>query len=275
MNPFVDDYRERDDAFGNRVVWFNLRQPHQSLSVTACSLIERTPFPLPDTSPAWESVVDSLTLPLNQALSTPLYEQAETPFDCINSRDFCLPSPHIPYEPLAIDYVRTSFSPGRPILAAMADLSARIHADFAYRPNATQIDTPLTEVLSARHGVCQDFAHLALAGLRGLGLATRYVSGYLRTVPPPGKPRLVGADASHAWFAVYAGTFGWVDFDPTNNLLVDTDHITLAWGRDYSDVAPIRGVVRGSGAGHKLTVSVDVQRVEEAEAAAGVVLQTR
>jgi len=252
MNPFVDDYRERDDAFDNRVVWFNLRQPHQSLSVTACSLIERTLAPLPATSPAWNAVVETLRQPLH----------GETDPECVAAREFCLPSPHAPFEPAAVEYVRISFTPGRPLLAAAADLAARIHAEFAYRPNATEIDTPIAEVLAERHGVCQDFAHLVLSGLRGLGLAARYVSGYLETTPAPGAPILLGADASHAWISLFLPNHGWFDFDPTNGAAIGEGHLTLAWGRDYADVAPLKGVVYGGGA-HSLDVGVTVTRMCE------------
>jgi transglutaminase-like putative cysteine protease len=255
MNPFVDDYRERDDAFGNRVVWFNLRQPHQSLSVTACSLIERGPQPQPAHSPAWESVVDQL--------SQILYGHAEVNPEVIAVREYCLPSPHAPHETAATDYVRVSFTPGRPLLAAVAELSARIKAEFAYRPNATQIDTPIAEVLAERHGVCQDFAHLALSGLRGLGLAARYVSGYLETIPLAGAPILTGVDASHAWISVFLPGQGWFDFDPTNGSPIGEGHLTLAWGRDYGDVAPLKGVIYGGGM-HQLDVGVTVTRMFEA-----------
>jgi transglutaminase-like putative cysteine protease len=255
MNPFVDDYRERDDAFGNRVVWFNLRQPHQSLSVTACSLIERGPQPQPAHSPAWESVVDQL--------SQILYGHAEVNPEVIAVREYCLPSPHAPHETAATDYVRASFTPGRPLLAAVAELSARIKAEFAYRPNATQIDTPIAEVLAERHGVCQDFAHLALSGLRGLGLAARYVSGYLETIPLAGAPILTGVDASHAWISVFLPGQGWFDFDPTNGSPIGEGHLTLAWGRDYGDVAPLKGVIYGGGM-HQLDVGVTVTRMFEA-----------
>jgi len=252
MNPFVDDYREREDAFGNRVVWFNLRQPHQSLSVTACSLIERGPQPQAKTSPSWESVAETLT--------RPLYGEIELDAACVEAREYCLPSPHAPYEPAASDYAQASFNPGRPLLDAVADLTARIHAEFAYRPNATQIDTPISEVLTERHGVCQDFAHLALSGLRGLGLAARYVSGYLETTPRPGAPILTGVDASHAWISVYLPGEGWFDFDPTNGAVIGEGHLTLAWGRDYGDVAPLKGVIYGGGM-HQLDVGVTVTRM--------------
>lgn len=254
MNPFVDDYSERDDAFGNRVVWFNLRQPHQSLSVTACSLIERCVQLHPSSSAAWEEVVEQL--------GKPLLGESEPDLDYIAAREFCLPSPLAPLEAEAVEFARGSFTPGRPLLEAALDLSARIQAEFAYRPNATSIETPLAEVLAERHGVCQDFAHLALSGLRGLGLAARYVSGYLETTPLPGEARLVGADASHAWFSVYLPQQGWFDFDPTNGSITGDGHLTLAWGRDYDDVAPLKGVIYGGGS-HSLDVGVTVTRMLE------------
>lgn len=254
MNPFVDDYRERDDAFGNRVVWFSLRQPHQSLSVTACSLIERSVPPQPATSPAWEEVVEQL--------GKPLLGEHEPEAECIAAREYCLPSPLAPLEAEAVEFARVSFTPGRPLLEAALDLAIRIQNEFAYRPNATQIETPLAEVLAERHGVCQDFAHLALSALRGLGLAARYVSGYLETTPLPGEVRLIGADASHAWFSVYLPHQGWFDFDPTNGTITGDGHLTLAWGRDYGDVAPLKGVIYGGGS-HSLDVGVTVTRMLE------------
>ncbi len=144
------------------------------------------------------------------------------------------------------------------------DLTGRIFRDFKYDPRATTIQTPITEVFEKRHGVCQDFAHLQIGCLRSLGIPARYVSGYLRTIPPPGKPRLVGADASHAWLSAYCGEAGWIDVDPTNDALVSTDHITVAWGRDYNDVSPIQGVIVGGGE-HKMQVSVDVAPVSQSE----------
>ncbi|MCA9209436.1 MAG: transglutaminase family protein, partial [Planctomycetales bacterium] len=144
---------------------------------------------------------------------------------------------------------------------AATDLNARIHTEFAYDPRATTVNTPLEQVLKQRRGVCQDFAHLAIGCLRAMGLPARYVSGYLRTIPPPGQPRLVGADASHAWLSVYCGPLGWVDLDPTNNVIPTTDHLTVAWGRDYSDVCPIQGVFVGGGQ-HTMTVSVDVEPLQ-------------
>ena len=158
-------------------------------------------------------------------------------------------------------YARQSFPSGRPLLEAAAELTTRIYRDFEFNARATTVATPVDEVFSLRKGVCQDFAHLEIAALRSLGLAARYVSGYLRTRPAPGKPRLVGADASHAWLSVYVGDGEWLDLDPTNNLLPNLEHITVAWGRDYSDVCPLKGVFIGGGR-HSLSVSVDVAVID-------------
>ena len=164
------------------------------------------------------------------------------------------------------EYAAPSFPLGRPLLEAMADLNRRIHQEFTYDPHFTTVATPLNQVLTEQRGVCQDFAHLAMACLRAWGLAARYVSGYLETLPPPGQPRLIGADASHAWLAVYVPGVGWAEFDPTNDCMPGEQHITLAWGRDYGDVAPLKGVMTGGGS-HSLEVSVDVapQPAEETE----------
>jgi transglutaminase-like putative cysteine protease len=252
LEPRADDVRDRLDAFGNRITWFTLRRPHAGLVVTASSLVERQAGGLPETSMPWEAVAGHL--------AQSMHEREAAVADDLLARECRLPSAFVPLEGAALDYARASFPPGRPLLQAVADLAARIHADFRYRPDATRIDTPLAEVLAARHGVCQDFAHLAIAGLRGLGLAARYVSGYLETTPPQGQPRLEGADASHAWIAVYLPDAGWFDFDPTNGGPTGAGHLTLAWGRDYGDVAPLKGVIYGGG-GHSLEVGVTVSRV--------------
>jgi transglutaminase-like putative cysteine protease len=158
-------------------------------------------------------------------------------------------------------YAQPSFPSGRPWLAGVLDLTQRIHRDFQYDSAATTVNTPVADVLKVRRGVCQDFAHLQIACLRSVGLPARYVSGYLLTVPPAGQPRLVGADASHAWLAAFCPEVGWIDFDPTNNQIPSTRYITLAWGRDYSDVCPIKGVLVGGGQ-HRMRVAVDVVPLE-------------
>ena len=177
--------------------------------------------------------------------------------DVIEATQFTLDSPMIKTDELLAEYAKGSFLPGRPLDEAVHDLMQRIYAEFKYDPEFSTIATPLTEVMKHRSGVCQDFAHLAIGCLRSRGLAARYVSGYIETAPPPGKERLIGADASHAWFSVFHPGFGWLDFDPTNNQLPTDRHITVAWGRDYADVTPLRGVAFGGGK-HKLKVAVDV-----------------
>jgi transglutaminase-like putative cysteine protease len=221
------------------------------LSVTASSLVTLTPVEPLDAakSPGWESIRDELP-----SVRSPEWLDAYQYVVRLAVRqDICG----------AGSLCRRVVPAAAPVLEAVADLNRRIHRDFRYDPQATSVTTPVHEVFRHRHGVCQDFAHVAIGCLRSLGLAARYVSGYLRTIPPAGQVRLIGADASHAWFAVYAGASGWIDFDPTNDLLVDTDHITLAWGRDYGDVAPVRGVFVGAGH-HTMTVSVDVQPLDDA-----------
>jgi transglutaminase-like putative cysteine protease len=250
ISPVPSYVNSRQDYFGNQSSHFSIHQSHEGLKVTACSLVTLSSVEASEAakSPGWESIRDELP-----SVRSP---------EWLDAYQFAFDSPCVKSSVELALYALESFLPQRPVLEAVADLNRRIHRDFRYDPQATSVTTPVHEVFRHRHGVCQDFAHAAIGCLRSLGLAARYISGYLRTVPPPGQPRLVGADASHAWFAVYAGTWGWIDFDPTNELLVDTDHVTLAWGRDYSDVAPVRGVFVGSGQ-HAMTVSVDVQPLDE------------
>ena len=176
----------------------------------------------------------------------------------LEAYQFGFESPRIRIRPEFASYARQSFTPGRAMPDALLDLTARIHKDFRFDSKVTNVRTPTEEVFRKRRGVCQDFAHLQIACLRSLNLAARYVSGYLRTYPPPGKPRLVGADASHAWVSAYCPGVGWIDMDPTNNVVPSNGHVTLAWGRDYSDVSPLRGLILGGGA-HVLKVAVDME----------------
>ena len=184
--------------------------------------------------------------------------------DILEMRQYILNFPMIPAMPELQAYAEKSFAEGRPLLETVEDLSTRLHTDFTYDPNFTTIATPLIDVIKHRRGVCQDFAHLGIGCLRALGLAARYVSGYIETDPPPDQKPLAGADASHAWFSVYLPQLGWVDFDPTNNQMPTDRHITVAWGRDYADVTPLKGVVFGSGT-HELSVSVDCERITDLE----------
>lgn len=231
------------DYFGNVMTFFAMQGPHTGLSVSARSRVCVTApeLPVPSETAPWDRVT-SHDLPL---------EALELTFDPLPARvlaDVCA-------------YARPSFAPGRPLLDAVIDLTARIHHDFTFDPQATTVTTPVADFFRTRRGVCQDFARLELACVRSLGLAAHYVSGYLETTPPPGKPRQIGADASHAWLGVYCPGHGWIDVDPTNNLLPSATHVTLAWGRDYADVSPVRGVILGGGE-HSLDVSVSLVRAE-------------
>jgi transglutaminase-like putative cysteine protease len=236
---------ERQDYFGNQIVWFSLQEPHTELTVTARSEVQIDLALRPDLSqsPSWEQV--------RQALLKP--EDSRTLF----ARQFTFESPQIICSPELADYARPSFSPDRPFLEGALDLTERIHRDFEFLPGSTRVGTPVLEVLRNRRGVCQDFAHLQIGCLRSLGLAARYVSGYIFTMPPPGQARLAGADASHAWISTFAPGFGWMDFDPTNGIMPSDSHVTVAWARDYDDVAPVKGILIG-GRHQRLEVAVDV-----------------
>lgn len=234
------------DHFGNALERVLLDRPHQRFSIVAESEVEvRVPVIAP-TAP-WEQVRAALAAAaIGRDPSVP-----QSVCELMGDSSFA------PSDPMLADYAMPSFPPGRPILEAVMDLTRRIHDEFAYDPTATDIATPVQQVMRDRRGVCQDFAHVQIGALRSLGLAARYVSGYLRTEPPPGQARLRGADASHAWVSAWCGAAGWVDVDPTNALLVADDHIVIAHGRDFDDVSPVRGVLFGGGA-HDLAVSVDV-----------------
>ena len=246
--------KTRTDYFGNRVCFFAIQEIHSRLEVEAVSVVTlsaSTP-PALTLSPPWTEVAE-------------LFRDPVSP-EVVDQYQFCFDSPLLRTAPDLADYARGSFPAGTPLLVGVANLNQRIFRDFKYDPVATSVATPLEAVWAKRRGVCQDFAHLAIACLRSLGLPARYVSGYLRTHAPPGKERLVGADASHAWFSVYCPSVGWVDFDPTNNLLTGEEHITVAYGRDYSDVSPVSGIITGGGH-HEVRVSVDVEPLGDGEAA--------
>jgi len=235
----------RNDYFGNTAEWLFIDHPHETLEVISDCRVQVSPSLSLDAtaSQAWERVRDTL----------------ETARDS-NSRQaigFLFASPRVTLTATFADYAAECFPQGESILAGSLRLMHRIHEEFRYDSTVTDAATPVERVFEIRAGVCQDLAHVAIACLRSLGLPARYVSGYLLTQPPPGQPRLVGADASHAWFAVWAPPFGWVDLDPTNDILPGEGHITLAWGRDYGDVAPITGIV-SSGGEHMIDVGVDV-----------------
>jgi transglutaminase-like putative cysteine protease len=234
------------DYFGNPVRTFAIETAHRELMVVVTSDIEVTPLVLPSSAfdVAWEDVRHLLDSGLDDGW--------------FGAADFRYPSGLAQFDEVFASYAELSFTRGRSLLESATELTRRIHKDFRYDVNATKVDTTSVQAFRLRAGVCQDFAHIQISCLRSLGLAARYVSGYLRTLPPPGKPRLIGADQSHAWISLYVGNgVGWVDFDPTNACLVGADHVPICIGRDYRDVAPMRGVVLGGGT-TTLTVSVDV-----------------
>jgi len=233
------------DPFGNPETRIAFATPHTDLCVVSDLDISVSARPWATqfaADPAWEDVQAALRL------------EGDAPLD---PRRFRFESPHVRVKNDLAQFALPSFPPGRSLLDATADLVARIHRDFRYDPEATVVGTSILDVLERRRGVCQDFAHLVIGCLRSLGLAARYVSGYLCTEPPPGQPRLTGADATHAWLSVWCPGTGWVEFDPTNDCLADERYIVVAWGRDFGDVSPLRGVIQG-GADHALTVRVTV-----------------
>jgi len=240
----------RDDYFGNRATFFSVANAHRTLVVVGRGRVEIVPVPKPNAleTPDWESVQAFC----RADISSPVPEATE----------FVFASPLIRLLPDLADYAKESFPAGRPVLDGVLDLTDRIYRDFQFDPRATTVATALEQVIKNRRGVCQDFAHFQIGCLRAMGLPARYVSGYMETVPPPGKPRLAGADASHAWVQVFIPPGTWIDVDPTNNLLPSDRHIVLGWGRDFDDVSPIRGVIIGGGK-HELKVGVDVIPVQE------------
>ena len=249
IEPRSDERHDAPDSFGNSVTHFALHGAHRVLSVRMQCLVEVADRPAAadagfgPAGPAWEAVREAI-------LHAPR-------LDDLTAASMSEPTPLLPLSDAAHDYAARSFSAGREWLDGVTDLMHRIHADFEFEPGATTVSTSVDEVLHQRRGVCQDFAHLMLACLRGHGLPARYVSGYLLTDAPPGQPRLMGVDASHAWVAAYSPAHGWVEFDPTNRQLADRRYITLAWGADFADVVPLRGVILGGGE-QKMKVEVSV-----------------
>jgi transglutaminase-like putative cysteine protease len=258
IDPFSTELAEREDYFGNRIVHFMIAAAHRNLLVRAESEVTVQPrarAALATPKTPWETV----RAHLNTIDKPPV----------AGATEFAFESPHVERSKDLADYAVKSFTARRGILEAATDLAKRIHKDFKFDRTATSVSTPLKQVLKDRRGVCQDFAHLMIGCLRSIGLAARYVSGYILTSPPPGRPRLIGADASHAWASIWCGepakgAAGWVDIDPTNNCIVDDFHATLAWGRDFSDVTPMRGVILGGGA---QTLAVRVTVTPQLEAA--------
>jgi transglutaminase-like putative cysteine protease len=259
IEPAPAQQSEAVDVYGNTRAFFSLQARHATLEVVARSVVETSVPAAAGGSPPWEEVRERLRYHRDAA-----YDPAA---------EFVFASPYVPRHADFVAYARPSFAAGRPLLEAAGELMERIHADFEYRTEATDANTPALEALRLRKGVCQDFAHVMLGCLRSLGLPARYVSGYLLTEPPPGQTRLVGSDASHAWVSLYvpgavAGAGRWADMDPTNRRVPGEDYVTVARGRDYADVSPMRGVLHG-GASHKLHVAVTVSPVAHEAAASG------
>lgn len=241
--PFVR--RNWVDYFGNAVEFLTVQQPHRELVITSHSQVEVLPGMniMLDFSPSWEVVAQSMQTP--------------TTTEALGASQYCFASSYVDVHQDLRDFALTSFTPGRPLLEATMALTSQLFEDFTYQGGVTDISTPVRRVLELKRGVCQDFAHLQIACLRSIGLPARYVSGYLLTRPPEGKIKLKGGDESHAWLSVWCPELGWVDFDPTNNLIPNLEHITVAWGRDYGDVSPVSGFIFGGGK-HEVAVAVDV-----------------
>jgi transglutaminase-like putative cysteine protease len=247
VTPRPAELREHTDWFGNRATYFAVTQRHRLLAVLAESTVAVAERPAQAATPPWEAVRDRL-----RGATDPLL---------LDARAYALPSPRLPVHAEVAAYARASFPAGRPVAEAAVDLCERIHRDFRYVSGSSTVGSTVPELLDRGAGVCQDFAHLAVAGLRAMGLAARYVSGYLETTPPPGRPRMVGADASHAWVSVCTGA-DWLDLDPTNDQLADASYVELAHGRDYGDVPPLTGVIFADSTESVMDVAVDMIRVD-------------
>jgi len=249
IDPLPLDRRERTDYFGNRALYFAIVETHRRLTVRCASEVDTSASTLPLLADQpWEQASERVRTGRDEEL--------------LSARQFVLDSPLVTSSTVLREYAARSFTPGRPLVEALTDLTGRVHADFAYEPGATSVRTTVDEVMARREGVCQDFAHVVVGCLRSFGLAARYVSGYLDTAPPPGRARLQGTDASHAWASVLVPGAGWLDIDPTNNQLVNEGYVTAGWGRDYGDVPPLKGVIYTEG-DHELEVTVDVVRLAE------------
>lgn len=251
ISPTPSEITERTDFFGNTITRFSIQKHHTELKVSALSKVIRDY----DSQPNIETSVSGKTITLDAALHALKLNTPET----IDVRQYVLESTFITKISEDIKaYAEVSFKPNRPVFEAAYELMQRIYTDFEFDSEFSTIATPIHEVMKEKKGVCQDFAQIAIACVRAVGLPARYVSGYIETLPPPGKEKLVGTDASHAWFSVYIPTFGWIDFDPTNNQIPKNQHITVAWGRDYYDVPPLKGVIYSTGK-NKMKVAVDIR----------------
>jgi transglutaminase-like putative cysteine protease len=250
ISPLPEVLEDHIDFFGNKLYYFVIEQEHEELTVTVKSQVEKiNDHNVQPSYPyqSWEGVRDMLFASNGELIEVKQF---------IHPTEITVATPEIR------NYARQSFTTGRPLFEAVYDLVKRIYSDFTFTPGFSTISTPLTEVMKERKGVCQDFAHLAISCVHSMGLPVRYVSGYLETAAPPGKEKLTGIDASHAWISVFIPQMGWIDFDPTNNQLANEQYITIGWGRDYFDIVPLKGVIMSSSS-HELKVSVDVKRLEE------------
>jgi transglutaminase-like putative cysteine protease len=250
ISPLPEVLEEHIDFFGNKLYYFVIEQEHEELTVTVRSQVEKInakdeQLPHPDQS--WETVRDMLLASKGELME---------------EKQFTNPTEITAAIPEIKTYAEQSFTAGKPLFEAVYDLIKRIYTDFSFTPGFTTISTPLSVVMKEKKGVCQDFAHLAISCIHSMGLSARYVSGYLETLPPEGKEKLAGIDASHAWISVFIPEMGWVDFDPTNNQLATEQYISIGWGRDYFDIIPLKGVIMSSNP-HELSVSVDVRRMDE------------
>ncbi len=250
ISPLPEVLEEHIDFFGNKLYYFVIEQEHEELTVTVRSQVEKVNGA--DTRPAytgqsWEMVRDLLLTSTGEFMA---------------EKQFTHPTKITAATPEIKKYAEISFTPGKSLFEAVFDLTKRIYTDFKFTPGFTTVSTPLSVVMKERKGVCQDFAHFAISCVHSMGLPARYVSGYLETLAPAGKEKLVGVDASHAWISVFIPGMGWVDFDPTNNQLANEQYITIGWGRDYFDIIPLKGVIMSSSS-HELKVSVDVRRLKE------------
>ncbi|TNJ45640.1 transglutaminase family protein [Tamlana fucoidanivorans] len=265
INPEPTEFSERKDFFGNNVTRFSIQKAHKKLEVTSICKISRDYTAIKNSFYSEESVKVTLEEALN-SLNRNTKENFEP-------KQFILDSILIKNSKANIKaYALESFKPNRSVFEATKELMQRIYVDFSFVSGFTSVSTPLSVVMEEKKGVCQDFAQIGIACLRSVGLPARYISGYIETVPPPGKPKLIGADASHAWFAVFIPGYGWVDFDPTNNTIPENQHIVVGWGRDYYDVPPLKGVVYSSGTS-KLNVSVDIKALNSKAASSQETIQ--
>jgi transglutaminase-like putative cysteine protease len=248
IDPKPDRINEYEDFFGNKIIYFSIEKEHWELTVNVTSEVERH-----------HSGQMKMQVYRNASLDEVKQELLNMKGGAMDIKQYSFETPMTAWNQDVIQYALQSFQPGKSVFDATEDLTRHIYEDFEYKPGHTTIATPLSVVMKERKGVCQDFAHLAIACLRSMGLPARYISGYIETLSPEGVEKLIGVDASHAWFSVYIPDMGWIDFDPTNNCIVSDQHITIGWGRDYADIAPLEGIILSSGS-HELTVSVNVKR---------------